>query len=143
METKRNGWNRVAVTGLGVVSPLGHLAEFWPGLLEGKSGIRRTTQFDPQDLGVKISAEVDFEPGEYIDRKTARRMARASQMALIAARMALEDAGLVLEAVSARGERVGVSVGTVIAGVHIPRSKTIPNRLDQRSAKHARILRQP
>jgi 3-oxoacyl-[acyl-carrier-protein] synthase II len=116
METKRNGWNRVAVTGLGVVSPLGHLAEFWPGLLEGKSGIRRTTQFDPQDLGVKISAEVDFEPGEYIDRKTARRMARASQMALIAARMALEDAGLVLEAVSARGERVGVSVGTVIAG---------------------------
>lgn len=116
METKRNGWNRVAVTGLGVVSPLGHLAEFWPGLLEGKSGIRRTTQFDPEDLGVKISAEVDFEPGEYIDRKTARRMARASQMALIAARMALEDAGLVLEAVSARGERVGVSVGTVIAG---------------------------
>jgi beta-ketoacyl-acyl-carrier-protein synthase II len=116
MDLKRNGLNRVVVTGLGIVSPLGHLAEFWPDLLEGKSGIRGTTLFDPQDLEVRIAAEVDFDPNDHIDRKTARRMARASQMALIAARMAMEDAGLNQEIVASQGERVGVSVGTVNAG---------------------------
>ena len=72
MDLERNGWNRVVVTGLGVVSPLGHLSEFWPDLLEGKSGIRGTTLFDPQDLEVRIAAEVDFDPKDYIDRKFMR-----------------------------------------------------------------------
>lgn len=116
MDLKRNGIHRVVVTGLGVLSPLGPLAKFWPGLLEGKSGIRGTTLFDPEDLEVKIAAEVDFEPGDHIDRKTARRMARASQMALIAARMALTDAGLDQQTVASQGERVGVTIGTVNAG---------------------------
>jgi beta-ketoacyl-acyl-carrier-protein synthase II len=116
MKTTQDGQPRVVVTGLGVLSPLGPLAEFWQGLLDGNSGIRRTTLFDPEDLGVKIAGEVDFEPSEFIDRKSARRMARASQMALIAARMALEDAGLDQQTVASRGERVGVSVGTVNAG---------------------------
>lgn len=116
MDSKRDGEHRVVVTGLGVFSPLGTLDEFWPNLLEGKSGIRGTTLFDSEDLEVRIAAEVDFDPSEYIDRKTARRMARASQMALIAARMALEDAGLNQEMVASQGERVAVSVGTVNAG---------------------------
>ena len=116
MKTTHDGQSRVVVTGVGVLTPLGTLAEFWPSLLEGKSGIRGTTLFAPQDLQVKVSAEVDFDPSEHIDRKTARRMARASQMALIAARMALDDAGLDQETVASQGERVGVSVGTVNAG---------------------------
>jgi 3-oxoacyl-[acyl-carrier-protein] synthase II len=116
MDMKREGQQRVVVTGLGVLSPLGSLAEFWESLLGGKSGIRVTTLFDPEDLDVKIAAEVDFEPGDHIDRKTARRMARASQMALIAARMALNDAGLDQQIVASQGERVGVTVGTVNAG---------------------------
>lgn len=116
MDVKRDGQQRVVVTGLGVLSPLGSLAKFWPSLVEGQSGIRRTTLFDPEDLEVKIAAEVDFEPGDHIDRKSARRMARASQMALIAARMAMNDAGLDQQTVASQGDRVGVSIGTVNAG---------------------------
>lgn len=116
METKSNKGQRVVVTGLGLLSPLGPFDEFWSNLLEGKSGIRKTTLFDPEDLEVRVAAEVIFNPNDHIDRKTARRMARASQMALIAARMALDEAGLDQETVAAEGERVGVSVGTVNAG---------------------------
>lgn len=116
METTNNGLPRVVVTGLGALTPLGTLDSFWQNLKEGISGIRRITHFDPQDLGVQIAGEVDFEPREYIDAKSARRMARASQMALIAAHMALDDAGLSQETVAAEGDRIGVSVGTVYAG---------------------------
>ena len=116
METTQNGQPRIVVTGLGALTPLGTLEPFWQNLKEGNSGIRRITQFDSQDLGVKIAGEVDFEPREYIDPKSARRMARGSQMALVAARMALENAGLSQETVAAEGDRVGVSIGTANAG---------------------------
>ncbi len=116
METTKNGQPRVVVTGIGVLTPLGKLDDFWQSLKEGKSGIRKITLFDPQDLGVQIAGEVDFEPREHIDPKTARRMARASQMALIAARMALEDAGLDQKMVAAEGDRTAVSIGTANAG---------------------------
>jgi 3-oxoacyl-[acyl-carrier-protein] synthase II len=116
MEITRNGSPRVVVTGMGALTPLGSLNEFWQGLLAGRSGIRNISHFDPQDLEVRIAGEVDFEPREHIDPKTARRMARASQMALIAARMALEDAGLKNDMVAEEGDRIGVSIGTVNAG---------------------------
>ena len=116
MKTTMNGQPRVVVTGLGALTPLGTLDAFWQNLKEGNSGIRRITHFDPQDLGVQIAGEVDFEPREYIDPKTARRMARASQMALIAARMALDDAGLSQQAIAGIGDQIGVSIGTVNAG---------------------------
>ena len=116
MKTNRNDHKRVAVTGLGALTSLGTLDQYWQNLINGKSGIRRTTLFDPQDLEVQISGEVDFEPREYIDGKTARRMARASQMALIASRMALADSGLAQDSLAAEGDRVGVSIGTSNAG---------------------------
>ena len=116
MEIKNNGLPRVVVTGMGALTPLGTLKEFWQGLIAGKSGIRKITNFDPQDLQVKIAGEVDFEPQEYIDPKSARRMARGSQLALIAAQMALDDAGLSQETVAAEGDRVGVSIGAANAG---------------------------
>jgi 3-oxoacyl-[acyl-carrier-protein] synthase II len=116
METTYKGYPRVVVTGMGAFTPLGTLDSFWEALKAGKSGIRAITQFDPADLEVKVAGEVDFEPRAHLNPKAARRMARASQMALIAAQMALEDAGLQQEQMIKDGDRVGVMIGTVNAG---------------------------
>lgn len=116
METTHKGHPRVVVTGMGALTPLGTLDSFWEALKVGESGIRGITQFDPADLEVKIAGEVDFEPRAHLNPKDARRMARASQMALVAAQMALEDAGLKQEDVAKDGDRVGVMIGTVNAG---------------------------
>jgi 3-oxoacyl-[acyl-carrier-protein] synthase II len=117
MNHLQNGRRRVVVTGIGVLTPLGTLDEFWSGLINGKSGIREITLFDPQDLGVNIAGEIDFEAQEYIHPKKARRMARGSQMCLVAARMAMEDAALEKEQVSNQGDRVAVVIGTSNAGI--------------------------
>jgi beta-ketoacyl-acyl-carrier-protein synthase II len=101
---------------MGALTPLGTLDSYWQALKAGESGIRRISQFDPADLEVKVAGEVDFEPREHLNPKAARRMARASQMALIAAQLALEDAGLQREAVAEDGDRVAVIIGTVNAG---------------------------
>lgn len=117
MEFKRNGFPRVVVTGMGTVSPLGSLPELWAGLKAGKSGVRRIQSFDPSHLEVQIAAEViDFEPEKYLDAKEARRMARASQMAVVAGMDALKDAGLTLEDLAPVAERVAVDVGSSLGG---------------------------
>jgi beta-ketoacyl-acyl-carrier-protein synthase II len=108
---------RVAITGMGAWTPLGRLDEFWTGLLAGRSGIRRITQYDPDGQGVQVAGEVvGFEPKAYIPPKEARRMSRASQMALTAARAALADAGLTPEEVAEIGDRAAVEIGSVNAG---------------------------
>ena len=109
---------RVVITGLGPVTPIGvgpeafHLAQ-----LEGKSGIRRITRYDPDEyqLGVKIAGEVDVNVEEYLDRKEARRLDRFVQLALIAAELALGDAGL--EPGDLDPERTGVLIGSGIGGI--------------------------
>ena len=108
---------RVAVTGLGVITALGsHVSEFWDNLLAGRSGIRRVTQFDPAGLPCQIAGEIpDFDPTEFVAAKEARRMSRASQVALGAAHRAIADSGL--PAPFANPERVGVSFGTAIGGL--------------------------
>ena len=116
MGTTHNGHPRIVVTGMGALTPLGTLDSFWEALKAGKSGVRAITQFDPADLEVKVAGEVDFEPREHLNPKAARRMARASQMALIASQMALEDAGLQQEDMAKVGDRVAVVIGTVNAG---------------------------
>jgi 3-oxoacyl-[acyl-carrier-protein] synthase II len=116
MNTNHNNRPRVVVTGLGAQSPLGPVDAFWENLKAGVSGIRRISLFDPQNLDVQVAGEVDFDPSNYIDRKSARRMSRASQLVTVAARMALEDSGLSQEAVAEQGARVGVSIGTANAG---------------------------
>jgi len=90
--------NRVVVTGLGVISPIGNTVdEYWRNLLAGVSGAGRITTFDPTDLPVQIAAEVKgFDPGDYMDRKAARRMERFSQFSIAAAGQALKDAGLTI-----------------------------------------------
>jgi beta-ketoacyl-acyl-carrier-protein synthase II len=116
MNTSRNGRPRVVITGMGALTPLGRMNEFWDNLVAGRSGIRNIQQFETDGLGVKIAGEVDFEPREQIPPKEARRMSRASQMTIISARMALEDSGLLREDVANMGDRVGVVIGTVNAG---------------------------
>lgn len=107
---------RVVITGLGAITPLGSsVQQLWEGLLEGRSGIRRITQFDASEFPCQIAGEIpDFDPGEYLERKEARRFPRSSQIALASARQAMQDAGLPQSMPDP--ERAGVVFGTAIGG---------------------------
>ena len=113
------GRPRIVITGIGVMSPLGHtMEESWDSLLNGRSGIGPITQFDASELPSRIAGEVkDFVAKKYMDFKEARRMSRASQLAVAAARMALDDAGLPEPVPNA--ERVGTLVGTGVGGFEV------------------------
>ena len=105
----RNGRPRVVITGLGAVTALGTARSLWEGLVAGRSGIRRLETIETEHVPVKIGGEVrDFDPTLFIERKEARRMGRASQFAVAASRMAVEDAGLGISDIEAEGEKVGV-----------------------------------
>ena len=118
MELLRNGRPRVVITGLGGVTALGDAHSLWQGLKAGKSGIRRLETIDIEHVPVKIGGEVrNFDAEQYIERKEARRMGRASQFAVAAASMAVEDAGLTIDLIEAEGDRVGVVLGTSL-GAH-------------------------
>ncbi len=106
---------RVVVTGVGAVTPLGLTAEeTWQGLLAGRSGVGPITQFDVSHLPVRIAGEVKgFDPARYLPAKEARRISRASQLAVAAAQEALAMAGLA----PPLGERAGVCIGTGIGGL--------------------------
>lgn len=109
--------NRVVVTGMGAITPLGNdISSFWKGIKEGKNGIDFITLFDAERSKVKIAAEVkDFKPENYIDKKEARRMDRYAQLAMAAAKEAVEDSGLDLESINK--ERFGVLIGSGIGGL--------------------------
>ena len=117
MNLSRN--NRVVVTGLGALSPVGNSAPAtWEALVAGKSGAGCVTQFDASRYNTTIAAEVkDFDPTEHMDAKEARRMARCSQFAVVATREAVADAGLDLA--SEDREHLGVAIGTGIGGVEL------------------------
>lgn len=108
---------RVVITGLGIVSPLGlDLKLFWHYLSGGHSGIRPIQSFETKGLSSSLGAEVtDFDPTDFMQRKQARRMGRASQFAVAASMMAVHDAQLRLEWEDC--EQIGVSMGTSIAGL--------------------------
>ncbi|MGA8943551.1 MAG: beta-ketoacyl-ACP synthase II [Thermoactinomyces sp.] len=109
--------NRVVITGLGVISPLGNdINTFWNNIVQGKSGVGLITQFDTSEFAVKIAAEVkDFNPVDFINKKDARRMDRFVQFAVAAAKMALENAELDMDKVDP--ERVGTYIGSGIGGL--------------------------
>ena len=113
------GRARVVVTGTGVISPMGHTTdESWDSMIEGRSGIGPITQFDASELPVRIAGEVkDFDPGKYMNPKEARRIARISQLAIAATKMALENAGLELPLRNA--ERTGTVIGTAAGGLDV------------------------
>lgn len=109
--------NRVVVTGLGAVTPLGlDVATTWEGLIAGKSGIDYITQFDAEGFETRIAGEVkEFEPTDYIGRKEARRMDRFSQLAVAAAMQAVQDAGFEIN--DGIRDNVGVLIGSGIGGL--------------------------
>jgi len=109
--------NRVVVTGIGVISPIGSkINEFWDNLVKGKSGIDIVTKFDISDYSTKVAAEVkDFDPTLYIDKKEAKRMDRFTQFAVASTKIALEDSKLNLADIDLN--KVGVIYGTGIGGI--------------------------
>ena len=110
---------RVVVTGMGIVSALGSdVASTWDGLVAGRSGVRRIASFDPSRLTSQMGAEVrDFDASHVLDRKEMRRMDRYIQFGLVAAREALDQAGLPARFEGELAERTGVVLGTGLGGV--------------------------
>ena len=108
---------RVAVTGVGLVSPLGvGTAENWNALLAGKSGIGPITRFDTTEYPSRIAGEVKgFNPLDYVDKKEVKKSDTFIHFALAAARFALEDSGLRIDEENA--DRVGVVIGSGIGGL--------------------------
>lgn len=103
---------RVVITGVGAIAPNGLGKEaYWEGLLQGRSGIRRISHFDASSFPCQIAGEVtDFQPDRYIEPQEAKRLARVSQFAVVAAKMALEDSGLQVSPENTH--RIGVCFGT-------------------------------
>jgi len=108
---------RVVITGMGVISPLGHTVdEFWQNLLAGKSGVDRITRFDTANFDTKIAAEVkDFNAENYIEKKEVRRMDAFTHYALAAAKLAVDDSRLLESPIDK--DAVGVIVSSGIGGM--------------------------
>lgn len=110
---------RVVITGLGLVTPLGiGISETWEALCSGKSGIGEITRFDTTNFDTKIAAEVkNFNAQDFLSRKDARRMQPFVTYAVAAARMAVEDAKLVIN--SSNADRIGVLTGCGMGGLSL------------------------
>lgn len=108
---------RVVVTGLGIVSAVGHnLKETWDNILAGKSGIRPITHFDASAFATQISASVkDFDVSPFLEEKDARKMDTFLQYGMAAGVQAMEDSGL--EVTDANAARIGCIVGSGIGGL--------------------------
>lgn len=109
--------DRVVITGLGAVTPIGIGKEaFLEGLLKGVSGVSQITQFDASQHSVQIAAEVkDFNPEDYVDKREVRRLDRVQHFAFAASQMAIKDADLDFSKENV--ERVGVYVTSGIGGL--------------------------
>jgi 3-oxoacyl-[acyl-carrier-protein] synthase II len=116
-EAESDGRRRVAVTGIGCITPLGIGVEgLWAGLLRRKSAVRQLSRFDPALFRSRMAAEVDgFDPTDYLDAKRARRLDRFGQFSVATARMALEDAGI--DPTRLTADRVAVQMGSALGGV--------------------------
>jgi len=113
----RSGRRRVAVTGLGMVSPVGNdVATAWANLVAGRSGIGRITRFDTTGFGCQIAGEVKgFDVAAYVPPKEARRMDTFIHYGIAASVQALKDSGL--EVTDANRDRIGCMVGSGIGGL--------------------------
>jgi 3-oxoacyl-[acyl-carrier-protein] synthase II len=108
----------VVITGMGALTPLGNDPEaFWSRLAAGESGIRRIASFDPSRLTSQVAGEVQaFDPGAVLDRKEQRRNDRATQFALVAARQAMDQAGLPERLEGTLAEETGAIIGSGLGG---------------------------
>ncbi|MSU25630.1 MAG: beta-ketoacyl-[acyl-carrier-protein] synthase II [Opitutus sp.] len=117
METPSSS-RRVVVTGLGVVTSIGHDVEtFWASLVAGRGGIHRVTLFDPAAFASQIGAEVlNWDPAQHMEPKEARRNDRYTHFGFVAAKQAFKDSGL--DMAREDGDRVGVVIGSGIGGMY-------------------------
>jgi len=107
---------RVAITGIGAITPIGSGRDgLWLGVRRGRSAVRHLTRFDPGPFRARRAAEIDdFQPTDYLEAKRAKRLDRFSQLAVAAAKQAIEDAHLCLEQ---HREEVGCYLGSALGGV--------------------------
>ena len=127
---------RVVITGMGAVTPIGNNVEdFWANIKKGTVGIGPIIKFDTSDYKAHLAAEVkDFDPLQYMDKKSARRMEVFSQYAVVAAKEAMEDAGLDME--KEDSFRVGCAVGCGIGSLQCVQRNYVriqtkgPNRVE-------------
>ena len=127
---------RVVITGLGAITPIGHsVEEFWNNVKKGETGFAPITHFDASEYKCHLAAEVkEFDPKEYMDFKTAKRMELFSQYAVIATKEAMADAGLNME--EEDPYRVGCAVGSGVGSLqamereHIKLIEKGPNRVN-------------
>ncbi|WP_405535446.1 beta-ketoacyl-[acyl-carrier-protein] synthase family protein [Streptomyces sp. NBC_00075] len=121
--SRRDFVRRVVVTGLGAITPLGvGVPELWRGLLEGRCGIRELTGEEFTGLPVRAAGTVPVDPAALLPRPQARRMNRAAQFGVLAAREAWRDAGFDGSGTEASGlapDRVGVSVGAILGDASV------------------------
>ncbi len=108
---------RVVVTGLGMVTPLGHsVAETWAAMVGGCSGTDRISLFDPDGFESQVAGEVkNFEPTKFMERKDARRADRATQFTFVAADQAMQQADLTFD--ESNRDRSAVIIGTAMGGI--------------------------
>ena len=117
--------NRVFVTGLGAITPVGlDIVDTWDALISGKSGIGKITSFDAENYKTQIAAEVtNFEPADYIEKKQLRRLDRFVQLAIGAALQAVDHSKLEIN--QSNSARIGVMIASGIGGII-----TISNQLE-------------
>lgn len=110
---------RVVVTGLGMITPLGlTVDDTWQAILAGKSSVRRIDHFDPSDINCHICSRVkDFDPTPYMTEKDARKRDYFIQYGIAAAVQAIADSGIVVT--EANADRIGVAIGSGIGGLPI------------------------
>jgi 3-oxoacyl-[acyl-carrier-protein] synthase II len=108
---------RVVVTGLGAVTPIGNdVAQYWEGLRSGRNGVAAITLFDASRHACRFAAEVkNFEPAGWLEPKEAKRWDRFCQFGVVAAKQAVQDAGLCID--DSNRNRVGVSIGSGVGGL--------------------------
>jgi len=107
---------RVAITGMGVISPIGNnLHDFWRSLKSGKNGVDKITQFDTEKFDVKIAAECKLDLNNFFPKKELNKLDRFSAFAILAADQAIEQSRLIKDKVSK--DRVGVIIGSGIGGI--------------------------
>ena len=112
--TNNDDSTRVVVTGMGTLNPLGNnIKSFWNALISGESGVSRMTLIDPSGYDCQIAGEIkDFDYSDYMDKKAGRRIARFSQIAVGASRMALDQAGIDISHMDESSrQRIGVLIG--------------------------------
>ncbi|MFN2135083.1 MAG: beta-ketoacyl-ACP synthase II [Candidatus Promineifilaceae bacterium] len=117
MENGQNRYQRVVITGMGLITPLGHnVSDTWKGILTGQSGFGPFTQIEKGEHSSGGLCEVkDFDPAEILGRKEARRRDRYQQFATVAAQEAMEQAGLSIN--DNNREKIGLTLGTGVGGI--------------------------